>query len=1656
MFWDLYMEDGRVRRYVATDMHGKRGRFVSERDAHGRVVTSEDMGIDIVYDLNGVRQLLTPSRLADVQAFRNGYDVRVYAIQDAPPKDTTTGLYAVPSDSPYRVLTVRSDNGGKRAVVTLKTGAADAKTYVFDYVMGDWSLKRPNGVEERKERMVADERAARLVKEVYSPSGEKLSSSEMNYKWESWGFAMTNKVEGFGSATRTTSWTFWTSGGGKGKVKTSLEQSGLLTSYSYDGQGRKISETRSGPGMMTEVTTYDYTPVDPSDPVLPVDTRPRTVVRKLNNIECERTYYVYSPLTNIVERVGTQGAAFGGTNALRTVTAFYPVVANDVRSGLVASVRHEDGKLDVYDYSLVSNLWVETVTYLHEQSPSPISGKTTRDITLTNARSKILEEKTEAFIDGIWYTIARNRMTYNEQGKRITSENLAGQVTTTAWDCCHKVSEVQPDGSTTTWDYDDEGRMIASSRLIPLDMTNVTWLTTCYRYDALGRQVATWQTNYAAQVGLPVTRTRYDALGRVIARVDQLGNTTTTEYSPDGRTVFVRNPNTSTRITTRSASGDVLSITGTAATPEFHTYGIQPDGTRWHKTVEGETANSPRFTKRYENMLGATIRGEESGFEGAVLATSYGYDGYGRRTSQASEGEPALRQEYDIFGEASSSTIQINASEWRRSDFNSYYELRGTSVWWMAETVGSCSDENIADRRQTEAKRISGVSRMLLAESQKVDMRGNVSTLRIEYSGSLGTVQIGMTPEKSASDTALFRFGMLVRSGSGSRGDSFVVYDELGRRCATIDGSGKSSRCEYDQYGRCSAEIDTDGSRIAYGYDAFGRMVSLTNALGEVRRFEYDIRGRKVFDGGSMHSTRFAYDVFDNTVSMINYRDGQDAIGDETRWVYDAASGKLSSKIFANGKGPEYFYNANGLCTRRVWARGVETTYGYNSWGDLVRTEYSDGTPTVVRAYDVLGRLTNVLDAAGTTTYEYNAVGDLHRVVVDAGEEQNTVEHYHDEFGRSLGYSLDGIRQSTLAYDPASGRLVSMEAVGSPTPFAWSYHDGSGFKSALTYPNGLTVAWNYGRHGELMYVDNACITGSVSRFAYGYDAVGRRVSCARSGMVFPDEDTYAYFYNSCGELTNAVATLDSDYQFEYEFDGAGNRIRASERGVSVEYFADQLNQYTNVVTAADNGFAPTFDDDGNQTLVKTSTGIWSVVYNGENRPIRWTCIQSGSPSITNNQTIAMTYDFLGRRVKKGNRRFVYNGYNQIADNGGNVYVWDPSAGASMRPLVWKRGNDVLYYTHDGNKNVSEVIAENGDVVAHYEYAPFGAVVAQQGALAAVNPWQFSSEYIDGDMGLMYYSFRHYDPAAGRWLSREEFAFDAQNHYEYLSNRPTTTTDHLGLYDEKVHFYLMYLMMLDLFKDKEKALAIAQGSQYPDSRRQFDAMDRWWFPWRWVVPSDDRKAVRRLLHNLNELKCCQLKKFRGCIKDLILADGTKTNDFLVGVYLHVYADTFSHVHAGVSVDDDADKDKECSYGDYIGHGHALTFPDDPRWVYFDENIGEQRLRDFIKAIEVMFGKSFSPEFKQFFEKIYETHQVTKLVYGAFGKEMRQTEEYVHWIDFIEEESRKRGLDQQYKDDNVFGKPATQELKDKYKDMDNIVTGTAMPALKDCLNKAGGRK
>ena len=1396
VYWDLYSDDGAVYRFMASNRTGERGRLLYVKDSRGLVTTPADMGVDFVYDANGLRQFLTPSRLADIVTHTDGFDIAVYPLGEVPEK--ISGLYAIPQVSPVSFLKLRRGRNNAEAVVTLRKGSGEARRYVYRYADNDWSLDHPDGVREVKALSSDVGNGAAWSKEVRDAEGGVLSRSVLYYGWENGSYALTNKTEGFGGVLRQTSWVNVTHGNGLGHIKTEFQQSGLRTDYDYDSASRIVRKTRSGSGMMTEVTENSYVSVDPSDVVPPVDARPRTVVRKLNDIECERTYYVYSPLTNIVERVGTQGAAYGGTNVVRTVTAFYPIVANDSRSGLVASIRHEDGKLDLYDYALISNLWAETVTHLHEQSPSPVSGKTTRDITITNARGETAETRTEAYIDGIWYTIARNRMTYNLDGKRVRSENLAGQVTTTAWDCCHKVSEVQPDGSTTTWDYDVEGRMIASSRLIPLDMTNVTWLTTCYRYDDLGRQVATWQTNYAAQVGLTVECTRYDQLGRVIARIDKLGNTTTTSYSNSGRVQSVTNANTSTVVYARNPNGDTLSITGTAVTPEFHSYGILPDGTRWSKTVQGETASSPRFTKRYENLLGQTIREERSGFQGAVLATTHTYDALGRRVSTFADYEPTVEYIYDATG-ARSASVRRADGQWRKTETSSGFTLDDGSIWLTQTNIVSCSDAAIAPLVSSSSHQLTGLASALPSRSRTYDIRGNMTDAETLVDASIVTSRQTL-PYATNKPLSVSRYGISLMDVSVSAVTNTVAYDSLGRQIANTDGRGNTRHAEYNALGQRSVSIDAIGNRTTYAYDRFGNLSSETDPLGNATIYEYDLRGRKTYEGGATYPVRYTYDIFGNKTTMMTYRNeslGPDS-GDVTTWLYDEASGCMTNKVYADGKGPVYAYNPKGKLSRRIWARGITTDYSYNAWGNLTNTVYSDGTPTVSLFYDALGRQIEAHDAAGITTFLYDFFGSLTNETVIGVAGTNTIIRYWDSFGRSLGYALNGVRQSTLAYDPSTGRLASMLANGSNTPFAWNYLDGSDLKSLLGYPNGLTASWQYDANGQLLQVKNTfdvaaapspSQTSVISQYDYAYDAVGRRVSCAKSGSAFAQNDTITYAYNNRSELTNAVAAVDSDYRYSYVFDDIGNRESSFERGTNSVYAVNQLNQYTAV-----DDFAPQFDDDGNQTLVKTATGIWSVTYNGENRPVLWALINSSTPSSSTPSLISMSYDRMGRRVTKNNQCFVYNGYLQIANfelETSNVkhqtFIWDPTESFATRPLVRSHGSvnpfnlSTLYFTHDGNKNISDVVTFDNSIFAHYSYSPFGTSVLRAGLLGLDNVFRFSSEYVDDELGLIYYNYRHCDHANGRWLARDPIGeVDSESLYSGFLNSAINRIDSLGL------------------------------------------------------------------------------------------------------------------------------------------------------------------------------------------------------------------------------------------------------------------------------------
>ena len=69
------------------------------------------------------------------------------------------------------------------------------------------------------------------------------------------------------------------------------------------------------------------------------------------------------------------------------------------------------------------------------------------------------------------------------------------------------------------------------------------------------------------------------------------------------------------------------------------------------------------------------------------------------------------------------------------------------------------------------------------------------------------------------------------------------------------------------------------------------------------------------------------------------------------------------------------------------------------------------------------------------------------------------------------------------------------------------------------------------------------------------------------------------------------------------------------------------------------------------------------------------------------------------------------------------FVWDPTEPIATRPLAMRAKNWGLnlFYSHAGNKNVSEVFchAPQNGIAAHDDYAPFGEMAVGGLAVAAI-------------------------------------------------------------------------------------------------------------------------------------------------------------------------------------------------------------------------------------------------------------------------------------------------------------------------------------------------
>jgi RHS repeat-associated protein len=259
--------------------------------------------------------------------------------------------------------------------------------------------------------------------------------------------------------------------------------------------------------------------------------------------------------------------------------------------------------------------------------------------------------------------------------------------------------------------------------------------------------------------------------------------------------------------------------------------------------------------------------------------------------------------------------------------------------------------------------------------------------------------------------------------------------------------------------------------------------------------------------------------------------------------------------------------------------------------------------------------------------------------------------------------------------------------------------------------------------------------------------------------------TTTYGYDDLYRLTGVTYPNDDDVSYAY--DANGNRTSMTVNGgTPTSYTYDDADQMTQA-----GGVSYTYDDSGNLT----DRGDDSFSYDYENRLVEATVSQT---------TASFTYNGLGRRVSKtvgaNTTDYLWSNAGSLPDvlYDGNYYVY----GLGLISKTDSQSNQ-LYYLADGLGSTTGLTDDQGDVVGTYTYDVFGALRSESGGQA--NAFKFTGQQLDDETSFYYLRARYYDPAVGRFPSRDPFRGllsrpQSQNPYPYVINNPALYVDPYGL------------------------------------------------------------------------------------------------------------------------------------------------------------------------------------------------------------------------------------------------------------------------------------
>jgi RHS repeat-associated protein len=769
-------------------------------------------------------------------------------------------------------------------------------------------------------------------------------------------------------------------------------------------------------------------------------------------------------------------------------------------------------------------------------------------------------------------------------------------------------------------------------------------------------------------------------------------------------------------------------------------YGIE-NSEKFIKIIHiNSDGSETKWQKHFTNFLGRRYK--------TVFAdSSYQlteYDSAGRPVKKTSPAGKIMLTEYDNLGRVFRSVVDMNG--------NGQIDLTTDRVTEYAYAVTTKNGATVVQRTVKRYQDSSGTPTTLTMGESDVTGLQRWNTAFNRVSSSVTTIDrinaqstVTNTKPDGSSIVQQYTDGLLVASTHSVLGLSNYYYDEFNRRNKVShieNGVNQEVLNTFDAMGRILTVTQMPANRVTTNvYDSMGRRTSVTRPGSRTVNYTYSDTGElTVVDGTDTYRQSFTYDGLGRMKYLATRKDlivpyvpgstppltGVPPV--ITAWTYSPDRGFMTAKTYNDGKGTAYAYNADGQLSSRIWARGITTAYTYDNAGNPTGIDYSDSTTDIVFTYDQAGRLTVVVDAAGTHTRSYNSESKLENILIPHilnSQYSHYVDYAYDSLGRKSGMQLRfnnlPLRQYQYNYDSMS-RLAS---VGDSTNNTATYTRATGSNMLLNTEiknTGNTIlnrARVYDNANRLTSIINTA--GAVTKsYAYTYNDKDQRTK-----ITLADGSYWDYSYDDKGQVTGGVK-YDSTgqaipgYYFGYEFDSIGNRLTADQGMPQMRsvYTSNKLNQYLQKTVPGLIPVTGRASTDAKITVTKDSdNSVYSTTRTGNyfqaNIPV-----DNTSGKVSENLTItAVRFDSAQDKdivasasrtsiVNKTPQLFTYDDDGNMLTNGDWTYTWNAenrmiaaennlSAGAARLEFAYdymgRRFSKKVYTGTTGNWTLSKYL-----------------------------------------------------------------------------------------------------------------------------------------------------------------------------------------------------------------------------------------------------------------------------------------------------------------------------------------------------------------------------